>query len=49
VERAYRRKDALEKRRTLMEAWADYCEPAATATGNVLKMPQRGKSGRAES
>ena len=42
VERAYRRKDALEKRRTLMEAWADYCEPAATATGNVLKMPQPG-------
>ncbi|PPD29271.1 MAG: integrase [Hyphomicrobium sp.] len=48
VERAYRRKDALEKRRTLMEAWADYCEPAATATGNVLKMPQRGSRKRAE-
>ncbi|MBB3771609.1 hypothetical protein FHS55_002208 [Angulomicrobium tetraedrale] len=26
VERAYRRGDALEKRRTLMEAWAMYCE-----------------------
>ena len=24
--RAYRRKDALEKRRVIMEAWADYCE-----------------------
>ena len=25
VERAYRRTDVLEKRRALMEAWADYC------------------------
>ncbi len=25
VERAYRRSDALEKRRKLMQAWADYC------------------------
>ena len=25
VEQAYRRGDALEKRRTLMEAWATYC------------------------
>ena len=27
TERAYRRGDALEKRRRLMEAWASYCEP----------------------
>ena len=27
AERAYRRGDALEKRRALMEAWANYCEP----------------------
>jgi hypothetical protein len=27
VERAYRRTDVLEKRRELMEAWANYCEP----------------------
>jgi integrase len=27
TERAYRRGDALEKRRKLMEAWASYCEP----------------------
>ena len=27
VERAYRRGDALEKRRTLMQAWADFCGP----------------------
>lgn len=27
AEQAYRRGDALDKRRTLMEAWADYCCP----------------------
>ena len=27
TEQAYRRGDALEKRRKLMEAWASYCEP----------------------
>ncbi len=26
VERSYRRSDALEKRRGLMQLWADYCE-----------------------
>ncbi|PYE40490.1 integrase [Rhizobium sp. PP-F2F-G20b] len=31
TERAYRRGDALEKRRKLMVAWADYCEPPPTA------------------
>jgi integrase len=39
VERAYRRDDALEKRRALMEAWANYCEPSAgsnvVAIGNA--------------
>jgi integrase len=34
VERAYRRGDALEKRRALMEAWAAYCEPRTA--GNVI-------------
>jgi integrase len=29
VEQAYRRGDALEKRRALMEAWANYSEPSA--------------------
>jgi integrase len=29
TERSYRRGDALEKRRALMEAWANYCEPGA--------------------
>ncbi|MDI9848651.1 integrase arm-type DNA-binding domain-containing protein [Rhodoblastus sp. 17X3] len=34
AEQAYRRGDALEKRRALMEAWANYCEP--TTTINVI-------------
>jgi integrase len=39
TERAYRRGDALEKRRTLMEAWAAYCEPGGSA--NVVSMKRR--------
>jgi len=35
VEAAYRRSDALEKRRALMQAWAQYCEPKDT--DNILK------------
>jgi integrase len=36
VEQSYRRGDALEKRRALMEAWANYCElPRA---GNVVAL-----------
>jgi integrase len=35
TERAYRRGDALEKRREVMEAWAAYCEPKAA---NVVPM-----------
>ena len=31
VERSYRRKDALEKRRTLMQAWSDYCSGKPSA------------------
>jgi integrase len=38
TEAAYRRGTALEKRRELMDAWANYCEPKA---GNVVAM--RGK------
>jgi integrase len=34
VEQAYRRGDALEKRRSLMEAWASFCEPGAS--GKVI-------------
>jgi integrase len=36
TERAYRRGDALEKRRGLMDAWASFCEPAGA--GNVVAL-----------
>jgi integrase len=36
TERAYRRGDALEKRRGLMEAWSNYCEPSSA--GNVVAL-----------
>jgi integrase len=36
VEAAYRRGDALEKRRGLMESWAEFCEPSAES--NVVKL-----------
>jgi hypothetical protein len=39
VERAYRRADALEKRRALMDAWADFC--AETKTENVMPLQRR--------
>jgi integrase len=42
TERAYRRGDALEKRRALMEAWAAFCKPNA---GNVV-VPLAPKDGR---
>ncbi|WP_439711357.1 tyrosine-type recombinase/integrase [Bradyrhizobium elkanii] len=35
VERAYRRGDALEKRRKLMVAWANYCEGKKGDVGDV--------------
>jgi integrase len=40
TERAYRRRDAIEKRRKLMEAWANYCEPGM-ASSNVRHFEQR--------
>jgi integrase len=39
AEQAYRRSDALEKRRKLMEAWAAYCEPKVSS--NVLQLRTR--------
>ena len=39
AEQAYRRSDALEKRRDLMEAWAGYCDP--TRLANVVQMRRR--------
>ena len=35
-ERAYRRGDALEKRRKLMDAWAKYCSSKPVAAGTVV-------------
>ena len=34
VERAYQRSDLLEKRRKLMEAWAQFCAPES----NVIRL-----------
>jgi integrase len=39
AEQAYRRSDALEKRRKLMEAWAAFCEPKTA--GNVVQIGKR--------
>lgn len=36
AEQSYRRSDALEKRRELMAAWANHCEPATDS--NVAKL-----------
>lgn len=38
VERAYRRGSAIEKRRQLLQAWADYC---AGRVGQVVQLPAR--------
>lgn len=43
AEQAYRRSDALERRRELMEAWARYIEP--NAVGNVVSL--RGSTAQA--
>jgi hypothetical protein len=37
AEQAYRRSDALEKRRKLMDAWATYCEPRLGGKGVPLR------------
>jgi hypothetical protein len=42
AEQAYRRSDALEKRRKLMEAWASYCEPKKA--GNVVQIGTRARA-----
>src|SRR5258707_915872 len=39
AEQAYRRSDALEKRRKLMDAWAVYCEPRNS--GNIIRLRNR--------
>jgi integrase len=40
TEQAYRRGDALEKRRKLMEAWANFCEPKAGSIVLSMTRPQ---------
>ncbi|ANW04973.1 tyrosine-type recombinase/integrase [Bradyrhizobium icense] len=42
AEQAYRRSDALEKRRKLMEAWASYCEPKKA--GNIIQIGRRARA-----
>jgi integrase len=43
TERAYRRGDALEKRRALMEAWSAFCEPAGDNVVVPMARPGRGQ------
>jgi integrase len=38
AEAAYSRGDAIEKRRVLMQAWADYCSQTLTMQNNVVEM-----------
>ena len=40
TERAYRRGDALEKRRALLEAWAAYCEPKEGNVVSIARLPR---------
>ena len=42
AEAAYRRGDALEKRRTMMEAWATWCEPKAANVVAFAKLSDAG-------
>ena len=41
VELAYRRGDALDKRRTLMDAWADWCSGKREGAENVVPLAPR--------
>ena len=38
LERAYQRGDILEKRRRLMQEWADFCDGAEQQTDNVVAL-----------
>ncbi len=44
VERAYRRGDALERRRELMAAWADFCEQGTKEKVVMLRTSAAAKS-----
>jgi integrase len=41
VERAYRRGDALERRRALMAAWEDFCQHGPAVSDNVVSIGAR--------
>lgn len=45
AEQAYRRGDALEKRRGLMDAWANYCEPKKSQSEKKTKVTRGQRSG----
>ena len=46
VEAAYRRSDLFDRRRELMERWAEYLRPAPTAgLGEALELPKRRPAG----
>jgi integrase len=44
VEQAYRRGDALEKRRRLMQAWSDYCAQPVPATSATITPIRKGEA-----
>jgi hypothetical protein len=41
TERAYRRKTAIERRRTVMQQWCDYCLPPSTTVVNIVQARHR--------
>jgi integrase len=44
VERAYRRKTAIERRRTVMQTWCDYCLPPAPTEVVNIEEARRGRA-----
>ena len=44
AEQAYRRSDALEKRRALMQAWSNYCD--ADFSAEVVQLPRNSNAQR---
>jgi len=42
VEQAYQRGSMFEKRRRLMDAWAEFCTTEPTAPGKIVPMQRRG-------
>jgi len=41
TERAYRRKSAVERRRSVMQQWCDYCLPPSTTVVNIAQARHR--------